>query len=237
MLLSNTCRAIARGVHAGLGDAPADLEGARRDAGVPERPGVGDDAEVERPRRCRGDRGTPSASMTSTHHLGARGVRAVEPVDGAVPGVAEVMVDVDGAVALEPGDARAATGRRTPSRTARRTRRRRTAPPRCRATPSKSSVVRGRRVAVDDAHLLAQRAQRERHRHLRSDGVAVGPRVRGQQEPRAARARRRRSRASRSDLSGLVVGGGVVIVGARGAPGSPAGAARSAARGRRTRRT
>ena len=35
-----------------------------------------------------------------------------------------------------------------------------------------------RRVGVDDADLLAERAQRERHRHLRADRVAVRPRVR-----------------------------------------------------------
>ena len=43
-------------------------------------------------------------------------------------------------------------------------------------------VVLGRGIGVDDAHLLAERLERVGHRQLRADRVAVGPRVRGQQE-------------------------------------------------------
>ena len=42
---------------------------------------------------------------------------------------------------------------------------------------------RRRRVAADDAHVLAQLAQRVGHRQRRADGVAVGPRVRRDDEP------------------------------------------------------
>ena len=43
-------------------------------------------------------------------------------------------------------------------------------------------VVLGRGVGVDEPHLLAERLERVGHRQLRPDRVAVGPRVRGQQE-------------------------------------------------------
>ena len=43
-------------------------------------------------------------------------------------------------------------------------------------------VVLGRRVGVDDPDLLAERVERERHRQLRADRVAVGPGVGGDQE-------------------------------------------------------
>jgi hypothetical protein len=37
-------------------------------------------------------------------------------------------------------------------------------------------------VGIDDADLLPERIEGERHRELRADRIAVGPRVRGQQE-------------------------------------------------------
>ena len=47
LLLSNTVRAIADRVDAGLERLPADVERPRRDAGVVERPGVGEDGHVD----------------------------------------------------------------------------------------------------------------------------------------------------------------------------------------------
>ena len=41
---------------------------------------------------------------------------------------------------------------------------------------------RRRRIGVDDEHLFAERAQRVRHGHLRSDGIAVGPGMGGDDE-------------------------------------------------------
>ena len=46
----------------------------------------------------------------------------------------------------------------------------------------KLHVVLGRGVGVDDADLLAERLEREGHRQLRADRVAVRPRVGGEQE-------------------------------------------------------
>ena len=46
-------------------------------------------------------------------------------------------------------------------------------------------VVLGRGVGVDDPDLLAERVEREGHRELRSDRVAVGAGVRGNQETAA----------------------------------------------------
>ena len=54
-------------------------------------------------------------------------------------------------------------------------------------------VVVGRGVGVDDARLLAERVEREGHRQLRADGVAVGPRVRGDQEALPGSGSRRES--------------------------------------------
>ena len=180
--------------------------------------------------------------MIVEHHLAARRRRRVEPVHGAVAGVAQVMIDVDDAVALETGDA---------------------GPRQVAALQHEAGVVvalgaRGdldeidarecregdrRRIGVDDAHRLAERAKREGHRHLRADRIAVGTRVRGEQEPRP------RSTSSRiAASSGRSVGRGVAtgwtVIGIRGASsegvggsGSPGAAARRARRERWTRRT
>ena len=83
---------------------------------------------------------------------------------------------------------RCASGRCTPSRSPRRRRRRsrsaRSRCGRCRGTPGSA---RARRSALTMRDLLAERIERERHRELRADRVAVRPGVRGDQETLAAR--------------------------------------------------
>ena len=83
----------------------------------------------------------------------------VEPVHRAVHRVAEVVVDVDDEVAVEPGDARARRGRCTRAR-----RRRRPAPSTrsvdsMRSTAGKRAIGRRHRVAQHDRDLLAQRVR------------------------------------------------------------------------------
>jgi len=97
-----------------------------------------------------------------------RGRRRIEPVDLPVPRIARMMVDVDGEVAIEPGDARACVvaalhddrgvevalhGGRDPDV----------------AHAGKCHELRRRRIEIDHGDVLAERPQRERHRELRSD--------------------------------------------------------------------
>ena len=56
---------------------------------------------------------------------------------------------------------------------------------RCRGTPGNAISGGGAGSRVDDRDVLAERAQRVRHRQLRADRVAVRPRVRGEHEPLA----------------------------------------------------
>ena len=58
--------------------------------------------------------GTPSALTRSKTISPQAAADGVEPVDRAVAGVAGMVIDVDDEGAIEPGDAGAAPGRRTP---------------------------------------------------------------------------------------------------------------------------
>ena len=99
------CGRRATGSTPASSSLPADVEGARRDARVVERAGVGQDRHVE----VRGDLAASAArrarSMTSKTISPHAAAPRVEPVDGAVHRVAGVVVDVDDEVAVEAGEA------------------------------------------------------------------------------------------------------------------------------------
>ena len=106
---------------------------------------------------------------------------------------------------------------------------------------------RRRRVAADDAHVLAELPQREGHRQLRADGVAVGARVRDDDEalPAAdlvgdrARGASRRGRRGHAGV-GARRSSSQVALGARAAPlprGGRGGSARCGPDARSIRRT
>ena len=97
-------------------------------------------------------------------------------------------------------------------------------------------VVLGGGVRVDDAHLLAERLERVGHRQLRSDRVAVGAGVRGNQES-LARVNRIADLGRSRSLSSC--GCRLDVVGGRAAgrpprPSSPGGSARRGRAGRPT---
>ena len=149
-----------------------------------------------------GVHGTPSASMTLGDHLAARRGGRVEPVHVAVHLVAEVMVDVDDEVARR---GRPTSGRRRSLHSSTTTA---SAGPSARSTDldladaGKVRVRRRHRIAIDQAHRLAELLEREGQRQLRADGVAVGPRVRRQDE-RLALAEGAATRGA-ADISGRV---------------------------------
>ena len=170
------------------------------------------------------------------HHLAARRGRLVHPVQVAVVRVALVVIDVDREASLEAARRRSASGRPTPSRSARRRRVRSTDARDLDAVDAgELHVVLGRRVGVDEPHVLAERLERVGHRQLRADGVAVGAGVRGDQETLA--------RVDRvADLTSLglsVVMRGIGVVRRRAAgrpprPSGPGGSARCGPGGRPT---
>src|ERR1700687_5885703 len=146
-----------------------------------ERAGVRQDREVDVRGDLDGQRHIERTNKVEAH-LAAGGGRGVEPVDLAEPGIAGVMIDVDQEAPLE---ARDAGPRQFPAlhddarlevvvgtirnRDARHT--------------GKTEQRGGRGVLVHDPRLLAERAQRERHRYGGADRVAVWTRVRGDDEP------------------------------------------------------
>ena len=157
-----------------------DVEGARGDARIVKRSGVGQDGEID----VRGDVDRQLDAERADeveHHLAAGCRRGVEPVQLAIPGVAGMMVDVDDE---EPIEARDAGPRQI------------AAFHDDRGVEVAFDVVgnldlghaperhqrRRRRVAVDDMDVLAERAQRVSHGELGADRVAVGSRVRRQDE-------------------------------------------------------
>ena len=73
----------------------------------------------------------------------------------------------------------------------------------------------GAGVLVHDLHVLAERAQRERHRELRADGVAVRPRVRADHEPLALADRLADVAATASALLVAVVWWSGILCGTR----------------------
>ena len=248
--LSKICARQRGRLDAGRGDAPADLERPRRDRAVPEAAGVGRDAEVQ----VRGDLRRPRHAERVDDvgdHLAARGGRRVEPVHGAVHRVAEVVIDVDDEVAVEARDVRAASRSLHSSSdhgVGRRRRRARRA--RCGRCPGNVAVRRRHRIAVDEPDRLAERVEREGQRQLRSDRIAVGPRVRRQDErlPRSERGGDARPQPVTTVLR--VLGVGVVGLGvvrsvrrvlrpraARARSAGRAGCARCGPGARRSRRT
>ena len=114
---------------------------------------------------------------------------------------------------------------------------------RCRATPGSASSGGGGRSRLTTRTSLPSCAQREGHRQRRTDGVAVGPRVRGDDEPLARGGSRRQSRpASRSSLGlGVVPRASALRLARRRRVPLPragrAGSARCGPGGRSTRRT
>ena len=77
-----------------------------------------------------------------------------------------------------------------------------------RSIAGKFPIVIGRGVGVDHPDLLAERLECEGHRQLRSDRVAVGPRVRRQQKPLAPED----SSADGAEHSASVASGGLAVV-------------------------
>ena len=65
----------------------------------------------------------------------------------------------------------------------------------------------GHRIPVDQVDVLAERIERERHRELRSDGVAIGPRVRAQDEPLASRSNAAATLVDSYPLPAFTLGG------------------------------
>ena len=161
---------------------PADLERSRRDVRMMEGARIGEDRQVDVGRDLERHRHAERADHVE-HHLTAGGGRLVEPVQRPVHPVARVVIDVDDVASVEAGD----TGARQiaalhddhrvgigVSRDGRRD-----------FDPIDAwelEVVIGGGIGVEDADLLSQRVERERHGQLGSDRVAVGPRVGGQQE-------------------------------------------------------
>jgi hypothetical protein len=169
-----------RRVHAGFGRPAAQLEGPGGDVRVAEPARVGEHGQVEVRGDLRRERDAEGVDQVG-HHLAARGRAVVEPVQDAVIGVAGVVVDVDRPVASQAGHARAgevaalhheqevevALDRRG----------------HLHAVGAREHPELGRGgIAVHDAARLAERVERERERELRPDRVAVGARVRRDQE-------------------------------------------------------
>ena len=149
-----------------------------------ERAGVGEDRQVDVRRDLERQRHAERADDVEDH-LAARRRRDVEPVDRAVHPVADVVVDVDDEAPLEAAHAGAAQvaalhdDHRVGVGVGRHLGRDLDA-----LHAGEVVVVIGRAIGVDDARLLAERVERIGHRQLRADGVAVGARVRGDQEAR-----------------------------------------------------
>ena len=183
--LSKICRDERRDRYAGLRDPAADVERARRDRAVAESAGVRRDREKEMRRDLWRPRHAERVDHVG-HHLSARGRGRVEPVDLTVHLIAEVMVDVDGEVALETADLRPAQvaalehdhgiGRDV-----------RGGDDLELLDAGEARIRRRRGIMVEQAHRLAQALEGERERELRADRVAVRPRVRGQNERLAIR--------------------------------------------------
>ena len=158
----------------------ADVEGPRRDAGIVERPGVGQDRQVH----VRGDldrgRDLERADEVVDHLRAGSGAR-VEPVDLAVAGVAGMVVDVDHEILIESLDA----GSREIAalHDDRGVERAVHAPGDLDLRHAGKHHQRSRRgVMIDDRDLLAERAERIGHRQLRADRIAVRPGMRGEHE-------------------------------------------------------
>ena len=169
-LAGDRCR-----VDAGLGRASAHLEGARRDVRVAERTRIREDREVDVDGDLAAQRDAEGIHEFE-HQLPAGRRRLIEPVDRAVARVAEVVIDVDDDVPVEscdagPGEIAALQHERRVELAVhgvgdldvRRA--------------GKREVRRRHRIVVDEAHVLAQAAQRPGEGELRANRVAVGTRV------------------------------------------------------------
>ena len=142
--------------------------------------GVGQNCQVDMRGDVAGQRGAKRFDDIEDH-LAAGGNALIEPIDAAVHPIARVMVDVDDEMAVEPGDACTAkvtalennyeieiTFRTIGDLDV--------------ANPWKHEQLRGRRIMIDDAHMLPERLQGQRQGKLRPDRIAVGPDVRTEQE-------------------------------------------------------
>ena len=163
-------------IHAGLDDLAADVERTRRDARIMKRPGVGENGQVDVRRNVHRHLHVECADE-SVDHLAARRRGRVEPVDGAVGPVVRMMIDIDDEVLVESFDAGPGQiaafhdDRRVES--ALHSRRDDDV-----GDAGKQLQGRRRRVGVDNDGLFSEFPQREGHRELRSDGVAIGAGVR-----------------------------------------------------------
>ena len=181
-------------IDAGFEQLPADLERPRRDARVVERAGVGEDRQVDVRRdlaRSAARRAPRIRSNTISPHAAAD---ESNQLMRAVPRVARMVIDVDDEEAIEARDAGARQVAALHDDRGVEIARRRGRAIWMSGTPGNAMSGGGAASLLTTVDLLAERAQRVRHRQLRSDRVAVGPRVGREHEALPRGESRRRSR-------------------------------------------